>query len=62
MTQFMCQKRGVTVGERVLLAGVFTCPRRDTARQHEELWFTPLQLLDRGQPRGREIAPAIMMR
>lgn len=36
----------------------FTRPHRDTARRHRELWFTPLQLLKRGQPRGREIALA----
>lgn len=36
----------------------FTRPRRDTARRHQELWFTPLQLLRRGQSQGREIALA----
>lgn len=42
----------------VCCSRVFTRPHRDTARRHRELWFTPLQLLKRGQPRGRKIAPA----
>lgn len=36
----------------------FHTSSRDTARRHRELWFTPLQLLRRGQLQGREIALA----
>lgn len=43
---------------RTCFSEIFTRPRRDTGRQPGELWFTPLQLFRRGQPRGREIAPA----
>lgn len=49
---------GVGVCVCVVHESLFTRPRHDTARRHRELWFTPLQLLGRGQPQGREIALA----
>lgn len=54
-TQCMSKRRSC-VG--MLFTLFFTRPRLDTARRHRELWFTPLQLLKRGQLQGRKIALA----